>query len=144
MTATVLQFNQHIRQTNHQSASNSHSDYIDTPMTKEYHQIMIDLLNTEHPFRAVRIAEEINRVNGFELISVGVIREWKKGLSRNQNSFSVNQNENSQIKFEKTKSENNQDLKIRNQNLEIKLQQLAEGYIKLLAAQNRDIDTIVT
>jgi hypothetical protein len=146
MTAAVLQFNQHTKplkqhnqshtskQSQSQSASNNNqSDYIDTPLTKEYHQIMIDLLNTEHPFRAVRLALSFNEANGFELIPVGMIRRWKRELKK-QNSFFINQNDNSQIKSEKTKVENIEDSEIKN--VEIKIQ-LEEGYRQLLSVKNK-------
>jgi hypothetical protein len=105
-------------------------------MTKEYHQIMIDLLNTEHPFRAVRLATEFNIANGFELIDAGIIRKWKRELL-NQNR----QKENSQIeivgiKIPKSKCGNPQIGFPQNENLKIKIQ-LEEGYRQLLTLENK-------
>lgn len=93
MTAAILQFqpiSTHTSNHTHsQSAlntqSNTQSDYIETTLTKEYHQILIDMLDKEHPFRAVRLATDFNQANGFELIPYAHIRKWKKQMRKIEN-----------------------------------------------------------
>ena len=86
MTAAILQFQPitHTVTNNNQSASSNQSDYIETTLTKEYHQILIGMLDKEHPFKAVRLATDFNQSNGFELIPYAHIRKWKKQMRKNK------------------------------------------------------------
>jgi hypothetical protein len=91
MTAAILQF-QPIQpmHTSHTQA-NDQSDYMSLPMTKEYHTIILDMLNKENPFKAIRLATEFNRENGFELISYAQIKLWKREIGNQNNEILKNE-----------------------------------------------------
>jgi len=80
MTAAILQFQPFQQPIQQQQQTNDQSDYIELPLTKEYHHIMIEMLNKEHPFKAIRLAMEFNRENGFSLIPELEIEKWKRVL----------------------------------------------------------------
>lgn len=77
MTAAILQF-----QPIQQQQQKDQSDYTNFTMTREYHHIMVGMLNKEHPFKAIRLATEFNKENGFELIDISNIKRWKMKLQK--------------------------------------------------------------
>jgi len=46
--------------------------------TKDYHKILIDLLSNEIPFNAIVLAKRFNKEQGFEIVPLHLIKQWKK------------------------------------------------------------------
>lgn len=66
-------------------------------LDSESYQQLICYLDTLTPFEAIRQAEEINKMNGFEVVSRVEVGKWKKSVKAKrkfQNGNSLKQNEN--------------------------------------------------
>lgn len=56
-------------------------DSQDFTLDQQSYGKMIDYMNTLTPFEAIRYAAEINKMNGFEVVSRVEIAEWKKAVN---------------------------------------------------------------
>lgn len=90
MTATILQF-----PTQSTQSTQPLSDTIETSFDLSYQDNLIKLLQTEHPFKAARLAQTFNNDNQFDLIPLDIIKQWKKQIKQqmkmNQLAYDYNQ-----------------------------------------------------
>lgn len=97
---------------------------------------LISCLETMTPFEAIRQAEEINKINGFEVVSLHTIRSWKRKM-KNQNPIFASKkskwNSYKGIGFSEIEIQKFESRKLQKDNLEIKKHQLQKGYMKLLS-----------
>lgn len=59
------------------AAESDSQEYI---LDESSYEALINHLNTLTPFEAIRYANEINKMNSFEVVSGVVVKEWKKAL----------------------------------------------------------------
>src|SRR5690606_33937515 len=102
-------------------------------LDKSSYEALINHLNTLTPFEAIRYANEINKMNGFEVLSRVVIREWKKTASENLKNKILNmKNPKTESHFHKNKTAISQSRKSKYGFSKSKIDQLQRGYMKLI------------
>lgn len=114
----------------------SDTDSQDFTLDQQSYGEMIDYMNTLTPFEAIRYAAEINKMNGFEVVSEMQVREWKKAVRENEKiktSESIFQKSNLTLGNKESESYKGNQSEIENIKMKKAFSEYQKSYMRLLS-----------